>query len=91
MLHCKKFHLSTVCVHTAPQHHYYGNNSMDCWRYCSPEEFVQFQDSSDRSEKLGHFQHQMYCYWCRDMQLSGGEQIEVCSAEHLSVMLIHTE
>ena len=58
---CTLCYLSTGCVHTAPWHHYHGNKSMDGWRYCTPEEFVQFQDSSDHSERLGHFQHQMYC------------------------------
>ena len=36
---------------------------------CSPEEFAQFQDSSDESERLDHFQDQMYCCFCRGMQL----------------------
>ena len=41
----QKFHLSTVCVRTLPRHHYYGKKSMDGWRYCTPEEFAQFQCS----------------------------------------------
>ena len=58
----QKFHLSIVCVHTAPQHHYHGNKSMDGSRYCSPEEIAQFQHTPDHSERLDHFQHQNYRY-----------------------------
>ena len=63
-------HLSTACVHTALQHLYHENSSKysgSCC--CSPEEFAQFQDSLNVSERLGHFQHRMYYCWCRGMQL----------------------
>jgi len=68
-------HLSSgiVCAHTSSIHHYHENSGKDSPRNscCSPEEFAQFQDSWDHSERLDHFQHWMYCYWCRGMQLSG--------------------
>ena len=70
-------HLSSGigCAHTSSIHHYHENSGKyrgSCC--CSPEEFVQFQDSWDHSERLDHFQHRMYCCWCRDMQLSGDKQ-----------------